>query len=165
MRKTLSLILAAVLVCCMYAMPAMAATYTAGTYTASAPGNNGPVEVSVTVSDLPATTPVVGANPGPLGATTGVARAFTVTVASGYPAPALALRSQTASSGYSFVPATGVLSYTPPEADAGARRIGWNSPLARALRGGRVGDLRTVQLPAGPKEWEIMAISYPEMSN
>ena len=51
MRKTLSLILAAVLVCCMYAMPAMAATYTAGTYTASAPGNNGPVEVSVTVSD------------------------------------------------------------------------------------------------------------------
>ena len=47
------------------------------------------------------------------------------------------------------------------EADAGARRIGWNSPLARALRGGRVGDLRTVQLPAGPKEWEVMAIAYP----
>jgi transcription elongation factor GreB len=47
------------------------------------------------------------------------------------------------------------------EADAGARRIGWNSPLARALRGARVGDLRTVQLPAGPKEWEVMAIAYP----
>lgn len=47
------------------------------------------------------------------------------------------------------------------EADAGARRIGWNSPLARALRGARVGDLRTVQLPAGPKEWEVLAIHYP----
>ena len=47
------------------------------------------------------------------------------------------------------------------EADASANRIGWNSPLARAVRNARVGDLRTVQLPAGPKEWEIMAISYP----
>ncbi|MGB7412188.1 MAG: transcription elongation factor GreB [Sphingopyxis granuli] len=47
------------------------------------------------------------------------------------------------------------------EADAGAGRIGWNSPLARALRGAAVGDLRTVQLPAGPKEWEVMTIAYP----
>lgn len=47
------------------------------------------------------------------------------------------------------------------EADAGEGRIGWNSPLARALRGAAVGDLRTVQLPAGSKEWEIMAIGYP----
>jgi transcription elongation factor GreB len=47
------------------------------------------------------------------------------------------------------------------EAAAGEGRIGWNSPLARALRGARVGDLRTVQLPAGAKEWELIAISYP----
>ncbi len=47
------------------------------------------------------------------------------------------------------------------EADAGVSRIGWNSPLARALRGARTGDLKTVQLPAGPKEWEVIAISYP----
>lgn len=47
------------------------------------------------------------------------------------------------------------------EAEAGEGRIGWNSPLARALRGAAVGDLRTVQLPAGPKDWEVMAISYP----
>ncbi len=47
------------------------------------------------------------------------------------------------------------------EADAGAGRIGWNSPLARALRGAKVGDVKTVILPAGPKEWEIMEISYP----
>ena len=48
------------------------------------------------------------------------------------------------------------------EADAGASRIGWNSPLARALRGARVGDVKTVMLPGGPKEWELIAISYPE---
>lgn len=47
------------------------------------------------------------------------------------------------------------------EAEAGDGRIGWNSPLARALRGAAVGDLRVVQLPAGPKEWEVMAIRYP----
>jgi transcription elongation factor GreB len=47
------------------------------------------------------------------------------------------------------------------EAEASEGRIGWNSPLARALRGSSVGDLRTVQLPAGPKEWEVMAVSYP----
>ena len=47
------------------------------------------------------------------------------------------------------------------EADAGEGRIAWNSPLARALRGAAVGDLRTVHLPAGQKQWEVMAIRYP----
>lgn len=47
------------------------------------------------------------------------------------------------------------------EQDAGTGRIGWNSPLARALRGATVGDLRTVTLPGGSKEWEVMAIAYP----
>lgn len=47
------------------------------------------------------------------------------------------------------------------EADAGAGRIGWDSPLSRALRGAAVGDLRRVMLPGGEKEWEVMAISYP----
>lgn len=47
------------------------------------------------------------------------------------------------------------------EADAGNGRIGWNSPLARALRRAGVGDLRTVHLPAGPKEWEVVSITYP----
>ena len=36
------------------------------------------------------------------------------------------------------------------------------SPIARALRGAAVGDLRTVRLPAGEKEWEVLAIRYPE---
>lgn len=46
------------------------------------------------------------------------------------------------------------------EADAGAGRIGWDSPLARALRGAAIGDLRRVQLPGGEVEYEVVAISY-----
>ena len=46
------------------------------------------------------------------------------------------------------------------EQDAGAGRIGWSSPLARALRGAAVGDLRSVRLPSGTREWEVMAITY-----
>ena len=47
------------------------------------------------------------------------------------------------------------------EADASHGRIGWNAPLARALRGARVGDVKTVTLPTGPKEWEVVGIAYP----
>ena len=47
------------------------------------------------------------------------------------------------------------------EAEASEGRIGWNSPLALALRGAAVGDLRRVALPAGIKEWEVMTITYP----
>jgi len=47
------------------------------------------------------------------------------------------------------------------ETDAGVGRIGWNAPLARALRGSAVGDLRRVVLPAGEREYEVIAIDYP----
>ena len=47
------------------------------------------------------------------------------------------------------------------EADAGAGRISWNSPMARAVRGATFGDLRRVRLPSGEKEFEIVAIAYP----
>ncbi|PXA82977.1 transcription elongation factor GreB [Nostoc sp. 3335mG] len=47
------------------------------------------------------------------------------------------------------------------EAEAGAGRISWHSPLARALRGAAVGDLRRVMLPGGEKEYEVVGISYP----
>ena len=46
------------------------------------------------------------------------------------------------------------------EQDAGQGRVGWNSPIAKALRGASLGDLRTVRLPSGTKEWEVMAIDY-----
>lgn len=50
------------------------------------------------------------------------------------------------------------------EADAGAGRVGWNSPIARAIRGAALGDLRKVQLPSGEIEYEIVEISYPNPS-
>jgi len=48
------------------------------------------------------------------------------------------------------------------EADASAGRISWRSPLARALKGAGVGDVRTVDLPGGEKNWEVTAIRYPD---
>jgi len=48
------------------------------------------------------------------------------------------------------------------EQDAGAGKVGWSAPIARALRGAAEGDLRKVRLPGGEKEWEVVAISYPE---
>ena len=50
------------------------------------------------------------------------------------------------------------------EQDASLGRIGWSSPMARALRGAGVGDLRRVRLPGGEKEWEVLAITYPDQT-
>ena len=50
------------------------------------------------------------------------------------------------------------------EQDAGKSLIGWSAPMARALRGAAVGDLRRVHLPGGEKEWEVVAIAYPAAS-
>ena len=47
------------------------------------------------------------------------------------------------------------------EQDADNARIGWSSPLARALRGAAVGDTRRVILPGGEKQWDLMGIDYP----
>ncbi|MHA6719575.1 transcription elongation factor GreB [Sphingomonas sp. RS6] len=47
------------------------------------------------------------------------------------------------------------------EADAAKGMVGWNAPIARALRGARTGDLRRVNLPAGEREYEVIAITYP----
>lgn len=48
------------------------------------------------------------------------------------------------------------------ESDAGNGHIGWNSPLARALLGAAVGDLRRVTLPSGEIDYEIIRLSYPD---
>lgn len=48
------------------------------------------------------------------------------------------------------------------EQDVASGRIGWSSPLARALKGASVGDLRIVRLPGGEKEWEVVAIAYDD---
>ena len=47
------------------------------------------------------------------------------------------------------------------ESDAGAGKIGWSAPIARALIGARVGDDRIVRLPSGEKSYEVMEIAYP----
>ncbi len=47
------------------------------------------------------------------------------------------------------------------EADAAKGLVGWNAPLARALRGAALGDVRRVRLPASEVEYEVLAISYP----
>ena len=47
------------------------------------------------------------------------------------------------------------------EADASAGRISWRSPLACALRGAAIGDVRRVDLPAGARDYEVIAILYP----
>ena len=47
------------------------------------------------------------------------------------------------------------------EQDVGAGKVGWSSPMARALRGSTIGDLRRVTLPSGEIEYEVIAISYP----
>ena len=47
------------------------------------------------------------------------------------------------------------------ETDDGTGRIGWNAPLALALRAAAVGDLRRVDLPTGERDYEVVAIAYP----
>jgi len=47
------------------------------------------------------------------------------------------------------------------ETDAAQGLISWSSPIGRALRGAMVGDVRRIVLPAGERELEIAAISYP----
>ena len=46
------------------------------------------------------------------------------------------------------------------EADAGAGRISWVSPLARALLKAREGDVVQFRSPAGPCEMEIVEVRY-----
>lgn len=46
------------------------------------------------------------------------------------------------------------------EQDAGTGKVGWSSPIAKAIKGASIGDLRVVRLPAGLKEWEVMAVHY-----
>ena len=47
------------------------------------------------------------------------------------------------------------------EADVGAGKISWASPLARALMGAKVGDTVKWTRPAGNAEVEIVRIDYP----
>jgi transcription elongation factor GreB len=47
------------------------------------------------------------------------------------------------------------------EADSAAGRISWVAPMARALLGAQVGDVRRVRTPAGVEEIEVVDIAHP----
>nr|WP_248291405.1 transcription elongation factor GreB [Neoroseomonas marina] len=47
------------------------------------------------------------------------------------------------------------------EADAEKGDISWVAPVARALLGARIGDVRKVRTPAGTEDVEIVGIVYP----
>lgn len=47
------------------------------------------------------------------------------------------------------------------EADAGRAEVSWISPVARALMRAHAGDVLQLQTPAGPREIEVLAVSYP----
>jgi transcription elongation factor GreB len=47
------------------------------------------------------------------------------------------------------------------EAETGTGRISWVSPVARALLGARMGDVRRLRTPVGTEEIEIVDIRYP----
>ena len=48
------------------------------------------------------------------------------------------------------------------EADGLASEISWTSPIGQALRGARVGETKTVVLPAGERDYKVLRIDYPE---
>jgi transcription elongation factor GreB len=48
------------------------------------------------------------------------------------------------------------------EADAGRGDVSWLAPVARALLGARVGDVRRLRTPGGVEEVEVVAIRYGE---
>lgn len=49
------------------------------------------------------------------------------------------------------------------ELDAGATRVSWRSPLARALLTAKVGDTVTVRAPRGAEPVEILAVRYDNL--
>lgn len=49
------------------------------------------------------------------------------------------------------------------ELDAGAARVSWRSPLARALLTAAVGDTVTVRAPRGSERLEVLAIRYDDL--
>ena len=79
----------------------------------------------------------------------GAATSFVVR-ANGQPAPTLALRGATASAGYSFVAGTGLLSYTPPQADVGERTFTFTASNSLGVATQTVGVTVGEGVPAAP---------------
>ena len=132
----------------------------ARTFTFSATNSQGTASQVVTVNVAAATAPAFTGGVGPYSTTAGVQVAFTVT-ASGTPAPTLALASQTASSGYSFTPASGAFAYTPPEADVGTRTFTFTAANAA----GTVTQVTSVVVAAVPTAPDAPASVWASATN
>jgi transcription elongation factor GreB len=50
------------------------------------------------------------------------------------------------------------------EADLARGQVSWISPIARALRRAREGDVVELRTPAGPQRLKVLAIGYPEIA-
>ena len=50
------------------------------------------------------------------------------------------------------------------ETDASNGAVSWKSPIAVAVRGAAVGDVRRVRLPSGERDYEVVRIDYPTAS-
>ena len=48
------------------------------------------------------------------------------------------------------------------ESDGVGSRISWTSPIGQALLGARVDETRTVILPAGERNYDVLGIDYPD---
>ena len=114
------------------------------TFSFSAVNSQGSAYQTVTVNVAAATAPAFTGGAGPYSTTAGVEVAFTVS-ASGT-APTLALQSQTASNGYSFTPATGAFTYTPPAGDVGTQTFTFTAANAA----GTVTQITSVSVAAVP---------------
>ena len=91
----------------------------------------------------------------PLGAQaadTGTPMSFSV-AATGHPAPALSLDSTTASGGFTFTPASGLLEYTPPFADAGTQTFTFTAENTLGIATQAVDVVVTLTPPATPTLW------------
>ena len=47
------------------------------------------------------------------------------------------------------------------EADSALKQVSWVAPIARTLLKARVGDVLNLLTPAGPREIEVLRVSYP----
>ncbi|MDD2240863.1 MAG: S8 family serine peptidase, partial [Kiritimatiellae bacterium] len=130
------------------------------TFTFSAVNSQGSASQIVTVNVAAATAPAFTGGVGPYSTTAGVEVAFTVS-ASGTPTPTLALQSQTASSGYSFTPATGAFTYTPPVGDVGTPTFTFTAANAA----GTVTQVTSVTVSAVPTAPEAPASIWASATN
>ncbi len=129
------------------------------TFSFSAVNSQGSAYQTVTVNVAAATAPAFTGGAGPYSTTAGVEVAFTVT-ASGT-APTLALQSQTASSGYSFTPATGAFTYTPPAGDVGTQTFTFTAANAA----GTVTQVTSVSVAAVPTAPDAPASVWASVTN